>query len=194
MAGVQRAIPGLLGNVPGTGGVGRDSVAIGQRADQEVNVRKLILTTASVLALGIGGAGVGQAAGTSGMAPNTGSNMPAMSGTASNFKTTISPSKDEVRQAQQQLQDQGLYRGRIDGILGRETKQALGQFQKKNGLSQTARLDQPTMDRLLGNTGAGQGSSMPPTVYHGTGPTTNPHPASPSGSGTGLGDHNAPRQ
>lgn len=157
-------------------------------------MRKLILTTASVLALGIGGAGVGQAADTSGMAPNTGSNMPAMSGTASYSKTTMNPSKDEVRQAQQQLQDQGLYHGRIDGIFGRETKQALGQFQKKNGLSQTARLDQPTMDKLLGNTGDGQGSSMPPTVYHGAGQTTIPQPASPNGSGSGLGDHNAPKQ
>ena len=174
--------------------VGRDSAAICQRADQQVNVRKLILTTASVLALGIGGASMGQAAGTGGMAPNTGSNMPAMSGSASYFKTPVKLSKDEIWQAQQQLQSQGLYHGRIDGILGRETKQALGQFQKKNGLSQTARLDQPTMDKLLGNTGTGQGSSTPPTVYHGTAPTTNPQPASPSGSGSGLGDHNVPKQ
>jgi len=155
-------------------------------------MRRLILTTASVLALGIGGAGMSQAANTTNMAPNAGSNMPAMSGTPSYSQTTTNPSSNEVRQAQQQLRDQGLYRGPIDGVMGRETKQALGQFQKKNGLSQTATLDQPTMDKLLGNASAGQGSSTQPTVYHGTGSTANPQPAAPSASG--LGDHNTPKQ
>lgn len=155
-------------------------------------MRKLVLTTASALALGIGGAGVSQAANTSNMAPNAGSNMPAMSGTPSSSQTIVNPSRDEVREAQQQLRDQGLYHGRIDGILGPETKQALAQFQKNNGLSQTATLDRPTMDKLLGNTGVGQGSSTPPTVYHGTRPMTNPQPASPSAGG--VGDHNAPKQ
>jgi len=115
-----------------------------------------------------------------------------MSGTPSYSRTATNQSSDEVRQAQQQLRDQGLYHGPIDGIIGRETKQALGQFQMKNGLSQTETLDQPTMDKLLANTGAAQGSSMPPTIYHGTGPTANPQPAAPGASG--LGDHSAPKQ
>ena len=153
-------------------------------------MQKLILATVSVLALSIGGAGLSQAADTSNIAPNAGSNMPARSGTPSYSQTTMSPSSDEVRQAQQQLRDHGLYHGQIDGIIGPETEQALGQFQKKNGLSQTAILDQPTMDKLLGN--ASQGSSMPPTVYHGTGSTANPQPAHPGASG--LGDHSAPKQ
>lgn len=155
-------------------------------------MRKLILTAASILALGIGGAGVSQAANTSNIAPNAGSNMPAMSGAPSASQTIMSPSRDQVREAQQQLRNQGLYRGRIDGILGPETQQALGRFQKNNGLSQTATLDQPTMDKLLGNTGIGQGSSTPPTVYHGAGTMTNPQPGSPGASG--LGDHNTPKQ
>lgn len=159
-------------------------------------MRKLILTTASILALGIGGAGVSQAAGTGNMAPNSGSNMPAVSGTSSYSHTTMNSSQDEIRSAQQQLRDQGLYRGHIDGILGPETKQALGEFQKKNGLNETATLDQPTMDKLLGGTTggstAGMGSSTPPTVYHGTGPTTNPQPAHPATSS--LGDHSTPKQ
>ena len=183
---------GLLGNAPGTGGVGRDSAAICQRADLEVNVRKLVLTTASVLTLGIGGAGVSQAANTSNMAPNAGSNMPALSGAPSAPQAIMNPSRDEVREAQQQLRNQGLYHGRIDGILGRDTKQALGQFQKNNGLSQTATLDQPTMDKLLGNMGVGQGSSTPPAVYHGTRTMPNPQSANPSAAG--LGDHNPPKQ
>jgi peptidoglycan hydrolase-like protein with peptidoglycan-binding domain len=125
------------------------------------------------------------------MAPNTGSNMPAMSGASSYPQSTIYPSQDEIRQAQQQLLDQGLYHGRIDGVLGPQSKQALGQFQKKNGLNQTATLDQPTTDKLLGNTDASQRSSTPPTVYHGTGSPANPQPPT---SGGGLGDHSIPNQ
>ena len=93
----------------------------------------------------------------------------------------MNASSTEIRQAQQQLQNQGFYHGQIDGIVGPETEQAIGQFQLKNGLSQTATLDQPTMDKLLGNS-VGSRSSSPPTIYHGTGTTPNPQPASPSGN------------
>ena len=137
-------------------------------------MRKLIFTTVSVLSLGVGGAGLSLAADTSNMAPNAGSNMPAMSGTPS-YSTTAMNSNAEIRQAQQQLQDQGFYRGRIDGIIGPETEQAIGQFQQKNGLSQTATLDQPTMDKLLGNSAGSQRASGP-TVFHGAGATANPQP------------------
>ena len=93
----------------------------------------------------------------------------------------MNASSTEIRQAQQQLQNQGFYHGQIDGIIGPETEQAIGQFQLKNGLSQTAALDQPTMDKLLGNPVGSQGSSAP-TVYHGTGGTTNPPPGGSSGN------------
>jgi peptidoglycan hydrolase-like protein with peptidoglycan-binding domain len=146
-------------------------------------MRQLILATASVLALGIGGASLSHAADTGNATPNTGSNVPAMSGTSQWSHTAATPSKDELRQAQQQLRDQGLYNGRIDGILGPQTKQALDQFQKKNGLNQTATLDQPTIDKLLGNANVGQGPSMPRHSGQGTGSTANPHPTAP-GAGT----------
>ena len=70
-------------------------------------------------------------------------------------------SSAEIRQAQQQLQNQGFYHGQIDGIIGPETEQAVGPFQQKNGLSQTATLDQPTMGTLLGDPGSSQRSSAP---------------------------------
>ena len=114
------------------------------------------------------------------MAPNAGSNMPAVSGTPS-YSTSAMNSSAEIRQAQQQLQDQGFYHGRIDGIIGPETEQAIGQFQQKNGLSQTATLDQPTMDKLLGNSTGSQRSSAP-TVFHGTGATANPQPTGSGGN------------
>lgn len=69
------------------------------------------------------------------------------------------PSKDEIRRAQQALQAQGLYDAKIDGIIGPKTREGLRQFQAREGLEQTARLDGPTRQRLAG--GAATGSSMP---------------------------------
>src|SRR5215813_13023643 len=131
---------------PPAAGVGRIARRFFQRAIMEVNVRKIILTTVSVLSLGVG-AGMSLAADTNNMPPNAGSNMPAVSGTPSYSRTAMNASSTEIRQAQQQLQNQGFYHGQIDGIVGPETEQAIGQFQLKNGLSQTATLDQPTMDK-----------------------------------------------
>jgi peptidoglycan hydrolase-like protein with peptidoglycan-binding domain len=70
-------------------------------------------------------------------------------------------SQDEVRQAQQQLQAQGLYRGPVDGKAGPEMQRALARFQQQNGLRRTATLDEQTMNRL-GGTGPAMGSSAAP--------------------------------
>ena len=159
-------------------------------------MRKLILASASVLALAIGSAGMGFAAdGRS--TPNVGANMPAASGAPQNGANagTTTPAPygvttneqggvnlpgSEIKGAQQQLRDQGLYHGKIDGVLGPETKQALQQFQQKNGLPVTATLDQQTMDKL---SGAGQGSSMPQGIG------SNQHPAPATGSNLNAPDH-----
>ena len=66
-------------------------------------MRKLILTTVSVLSLDVGGAGLSLASDTSNMAPNAGSNMPAVSGTPSYSTIAMNSSSAEIRQAQQQL-------------------------------------------------------------------------------------------
>lgn len=58
--------------------------------------------------------------------------------------------QDDVRQAQQQLQAEGLYRGPIDGVIGDGTKRALARFQQQNGLPRTATLDEQTMQQLSG--------------------------------------------
>jgi peptidoglycan hydrolase-like protein with peptidoglycan-binding domain len=169
-------------------------------------MRRLILTSASVLALAIGGAGVGFAAdghstpnlgantpatsGTSQYGTNAGANMPSASGMPQQEQSAVNAPRNEVRQAQEQLRNEGLYRGRIDGVLGRETQQALQQFQQKNGLPVTTTLDQQTMDKLLSDTAAGQGSSMPPSSNQGIG--SNQHPAPSAGSN--WGDHTAPNR
>jgi peptidoglycan hydrolase-like protein with peptidoglycan-binding domain len=92
-------------------------------------------------------------------------------------------SQSEIQQAQQQLRSQGLYNGAIDGLVGPETQTALSQFQRQQGLPETAQLDQQTLDRLMsGNSSTSSGSTqtqgMRPTgaMNPATGPqpTTNP--------------------
>ncbi len=159
-------------------------------------MKRLILATASAVALAIAGTGpiyaasntmpsatppatsptatspTGQAAtdqSSTGAAqspmPQTGANQPVTPSPYANANpgqpnmATAPVSRSEVRQAQQQLRQDHLYRGRIDGIVGSETRQALQRYQRKNGLPVTAQLDQDTMNSLIGN---GQGSSAPP--------------------------------
>jgi peptidoglycan hydrolase-like protein with peptidoglycan-binding domain len=124
-------------------------------------MRKLILGTASVLALGIGGAALDFAADADDV-PNAAGNMPAAPGTSHHWLTAANLSKDDIRWAQVELHNVGLYNGSLDGVVGPETKRALLGFQKSNGLERTATLDQQTADALIGNPGVGQGSSMPP--------------------------------
>lgn len=55
---------------------------------------------------------------------------------------------DEVREAQVALSEMGLYRGEIDGMYGRQTIEAVGEFQQKNDLPQTRALDGRTQERI----------------------------------------------
>src|SRR5580700_9279097 len=151
-------------------------------------MRKLILATASVLALGIGGTAVDHAANAGNTVPNAGWNMPPAPGTSQDLQTAANLwKKDDFRQAQLELRNMGLYNGSLDGVLGPETKRALDQFQKDNGLDRTATLDGLTMVALFGNIGISQGSSMPPTTNQGAESMTNASGASD------VGDHTAPR-
>ena len=54
-----------------------------------------------------------------------------------------------IRQAQRQLQEKGFVPGRIDGVLGTQTRVALQQYQAKRGLPRTGELDEVT-SRALG--------------------------------------------
>jgi peptidoglycan hydrolase-like protein with peptidoglycan-binding domain len=147
-------------------------------------IRKLILGTASVLALGIGGAALDFAADADDV-PNLVGNMPAASGTSHHWVNAANPSKDDIRWAQVELHTMGLYNGSLDGVIGPETKQALLGFQESNGLERTAALDQQTADALIGSTGvAGVGSSMP-RKSAGAGSMTNSSGTSNFDPGTG---------
>jgi peptidoglycan hydrolase-like protein with peptidoglycan-binding domain len=128
-------------------------------------VRKLILGTASVLALGIVGAALDFSADANDI-PNA-SPGPAYHrlNSANLSKDDIRwvqfLSKDDIRWAQFKLHMIGFYDGSLDGVVGPETKRAILGFQKSNSLERTGRLDQRTADALIGDT-VGQGSSTPP--------------------------------
>lgn len=63
-------------------------------------------------------------------------------------------SNEDVREAQVVLQDMGLYDGQIDGLYGPRTMRAVEQYQQRQGLPQTAALDQNTRQSLQQQTAA----------------------------------------
>jgi peptidoglycan hydrolase-like protein with peptidoglycan-binding domain len=148
-------------------------------------MRKLILGTVSILALGIGGAALDHVADAGDAVPSAEGNMPATPGTSPHWINTTNLSKDDVRWAQVELRNLGLYNDSLDGLMGPAMKRGLAEFQKANGLKQTAMLDQQTADALIGNTRIGQGSSVPPKAP-GARPMTN------SSGISDFGDHNGP--
>ena len=58
------------------------------------------------------------------------------------------PFDEVVADVQASLQEQGYYRGEVDGLMGPLTRQALADFQRDHGLITTAALDQPTLASL----------------------------------------------
>jgi surface antigen len=61
---------------------------------------------------------------------------------------TDSRSTDTILKAQQRLRELGFYQRGIDGIWGRGTMTAVGNFQQTKGLTRTSRLDDPTLAAL----------------------------------------------
>ena len=123
-------------------------------------LRKCVLGTASVLALGIGGAALDYAADAGDAAP--GASMPPLSQASESRPSADIFRKDDIRWAQVELRYRDLYKGSLDGVLGPQTKRALARFQKTNGLDQTASIDARTWEALTDYSDIGQGSSTPP--------------------------------
>jgi peptidoglycan hydrolase-like protein with peptidoglycan-binding domain len=110
-------------------------------------------------------------------------------------------SEHVVRQAQSELKREGLYRGKIDGIAGPDTKQAITAFRQREGLQQTAHLDQATVQRIhlkalrmmdtSGKTEAsntateGSGVSSPPNMGQAAMPTSTVTGTNPPADDTG---------
>jgi hypothetical protein len=58
------------------------------------------------------------------------------------------PFDQVVADVQAVLQEQGYYRGEVDGLVGPLTQEALAQYQAAQGLPPTAAIDQPTLQSL----------------------------------------------
>jgi len=58
------------------------------------------------------------------------------------------PFDQVVADVQAALQEQGYYRGEVDGLLGPLTRQALAEYQQAAGLYTTQTIDQPTLESL----------------------------------------------
>ena len=163
---------GLFGH--GVGPKVRDRICR-QQVDMGVTMRKFIrkcaLGIASVLALSIAGTALDYAADPGNAVADsdntiTAGSTPAVFQTPENWRASDFIRKDDIRWAQLELRYRGLYKGSLDGVLGPKTRQALAQFQKNNGLDQTASLDAQTWETLTDNPDIGQGSSMPPNGDH----------------------------
>ena len=115
-------------------------------------IRKLALGTASVLALGAAG-GIASSVLKVADAGNTATaaSPPAVVETSRDALTGDALRKNDIRWAQVELRYRGLYQGSLDGVVGPETKRALSQFKKMNGLGPTASLDVQTWEALTGS-------------------------------------------
>src|SRR6266496_74284 len=58
------------------------------------------------------------------------------------------PPDQVIANVQTALQQQGYYQGEIDGLLGPQTRGAIADYQRANGLADTAAIDQPTLQSL----------------------------------------------
>src|SRR5260370_29722537 len=100
-------------------------------------MRKLILGTAAVLALGIGGAALDFAADADDVSNAVG-NTPSALESSHHWLDAAHLSKDDVRWAQVHLHMMGLYNGSLDGVICSGTKPAPFGFQNSNHLERTA--------------------------------------------------------
>lgn len=55
---------------------------------------------------------------------------------------------NDVREVQQTLQDEGHYRGKVDGVFGLRTRASVRAYQKAENLPVTGQLDAQTATRL----------------------------------------------
>jgi Putative peptidoglycan binding domain len=58
------------------------------------------------------------------------------------------PPDHVIADVQALLQQMGYYKGEVDGLLGPLTREALAAYQADQGLTQTAAIDEPTLDSL----------------------------------------------
>ena len=58
------------------------------------------------------------------------------------------PPDQVIANVQSALQQQGYYRGEVDGLIGPLTRGAIADYQRDHGLYTTSTIDQPTLQSL----------------------------------------------
>jgi peptidoglycan hydrolase-like protein with peptidoglycan-binding domain len=97
---------------------------------------------------------------------------------------------EQVKAVQQALKDKGHDPGAVDGKMGPKTQAALRDFQSKEGLTASGRLDAETMSKLGVEAKAGAaatGSGTAPAASPSGAGATSPGSTTGSGSATGSG-------
>jgi len=84
---------------------------------------------------------------------------PLDSGTALSSEVPEETYWNDVKQMQQTLQDEGHYRGKVDGVLGLKTRASIRRFQKAENLPVTGQLNVETASKLGVRPDSGEATS-----------------------------------
>jgi peptidoglycan hydrolase-like protein with peptidoglycan-binding domain len=98
-------------------------------------------------------------------------------------KMARSGGAEQVKAVQQALKDKGMDPGEVDGKMGPKTQSALREYQKKEGLKESGRLDTETMAKL-GVAKTSDSGSTTPSASPSTGSSSGAGAATGSGSST----------
>lgn len=103
-------------------------------------------------------------------------------------------STEDIRKLEQALQAKGYNPGPVDGIMDKQTQDALREFQKKNNLAVTGNVDKETAAKLgiqWGTTSRSPGEPAPGSRREESSPDsksqTGPGSTGPAGGGLGSG-------
>ncbi|GEM_PF-1082589 len=111
-------------------------------------MKHFVLITTMVAVAGLFAAGQAPAAmEESGGMSQSGQSM-TKSGHMQEGTTARNLNQSQVRELQNLLNDKGFKAGQADGVLGPKTRQAISQFQKSEGLTQTGQPDEKTLRAL----------------------------------------------
>jgi peptidoglycan hydrolase-like protein with peptidoglycan-binding domain len=98
-------------------------------------------------------------------------------------------SREQVTAVQQALKDKGYDPGEVDGAMGPKTRAAVRDFQRKEGLRVTGRIDPATVAKLgidsakTAGSATRSGAEVKPTSGAASGPAASPAGANPPAAG-----------
>ncbi|MGE5117099.1 MAG: peptidoglycan-binding domain-containing protein [Betaproteobacteria bacterium] len=141
----------------------------------------ILKPSALAMALGLALGGAAWAQSDTGSATTHDNATTSSQGTSTSSDASMSA--DTIRQAQQQLSDKGLYTGQVDGVMGPKTQAALKEFQQKQGMQASGKLDSSTLAALGVQAGGGTSSSPSSSMDSGTSGSAGAAPP-PNGSGS----------